>query len=48
MNTYWFNVRTSGGFMRVTLQAENSFLALQLAKALYGDDLLSEGANYVN
>jgi hypothetical protein len=45
MRTFWVIVRNSSGSpMRVTLQAENPFKAIELAKILYGSSLISEGA----
>jgi len=38
---------SSGMPMRVELQAENNFRAIELAKALYGRQLISEGANLI-
>ena len=48
MHTYWVLINNSAGYpMRVELQAENNFRAIELAKALYGKSLISEGANFV-
>lgn len=48
MRTFWVLIRNSGGApMRVELQAENNFRAIELAKALYGKQLMSEGANLI-
>lgn len=48
MHTFWVLIRNSGGAqMRVELQAENPFRAIELAKALYGPNLISEGANFI-
>lgn len=48
MRTFWVLIRNSSGMpMRIELQAENNFRAIQLAKALYGPALMSEGANLV-
>jgi hypothetical protein len=45
MRTFWVIVRNSSGMpMQVTLQAENPYRAMELAKALYGSSLISEGA----
>lgn len=45
MYTYWAIVRTVvGGFMRVTVQADNAYNATQILKSLYGDKLISESA----
>ena len=44
--TFWANVRTTtGGFMRVTVQAESPYHAMQMLRNMYGDNLISE-ANY--
>ena len=49
MRTFWVYIKNSGGNpIRVELQAENNFRAIELAKALYGPALMSEGANLVN
>ena len=46
MYNYWVFIRNSNGTpMRVTLQASNSYEAIQRFRALYGSNLLSEGAN---
>lgn len=46
MNTYWALVETvPGGFMRVTVQADNPYNAYQMLLAMYGDKLLSETAS---
>lgn len=48
MNEYWITIKTpSGGYQRVTLVADNTFAATQLAKALYGNQLVTENANYI-
>lgn len=48
MNTYWANVRTVvGGFMRVTVQAPNPYIAYQMLLSMYGDRLISESASLV-
>jgi len=45
MRTFWVIVRNSSGSpMQVTLQAENPWKAMELAKLLYGSALISEGA----
>lgn len=33
--------------MRVELHAENNFRAIEIAKAMYGSALISEGANLI-
>lgn len=49
MRTFWVYIRNSSGMpMRVEVQAENNFRAIQIARALYGPALMSEGANLVN
>lgn len=46
MNTYWAFVKTvPGSFIRVTVQADNSYNAYQMLLAMYGDRLLSEHAS---
>ena len=48
MYTYWALVQTvTGGFMRVTVQADNPYNAYQMLLAMYGDRLLSESASQV-
>jgi len=48
MHTFWVMIKNSSGMpMRVELQAENNFRAIELAKALYGKQLISEGANLI-
>ena len=48
MYTWFALVRTTvGGFMRVTVQADNQFYAQQMLESLYGDELISE-ASMVN
>ena len=45
MHTYWAFVRTGvGAFMRVTVKAENPYIAMQMFKAMYGSNLISDGA----
>jgi hypothetical protein len=45
MYTYWAFVRTVvGGFMRVTVQADNPYNAYQMLRAMYGNQLISEAA----
>lgn len=45
MQTYFAMVRTVvGGFMRVTVQADNPYNAYQMLKSMYGDKLISEHA----
>ena len=46
MRTYWGLMRTStGGIIRVTVLADNNFVAYEMMKALYGDQLISQSAN---
>jgi hypothetical protein len=48
MNEYWIMIKTpSGGIQRVTIIADNTFFATQQAKALYGNQLITENANWV-
>lgn len=48
MNTYWAFVRIeAGAFYRVTVQADNAYIATQMLKALYGDKLISDFASLV-
>jgi hypothetical protein len=48
MRTFWALIRTSaGGIIRVTVQAESNFVAYEMMKALYGDQLISQSANLV-
>jgi len=48
MNTYWALMRTvAGGFIRVTVLADNPYNAYQMLKSMYGDKLLSESAALV-
>lgn len=54
MHSWWFNYRTStGGILRVTVQAPDAYSANQIARAQFGfknpdgSGLLSESANMV-
>lgn len=48
MNTYWALVQTvAGGFMRVTVRADNPYNAYQMMQSMYGSKLLSESAALV-
>lgn len=49
MQTYWANLRTTAGedFIRVTVQAPNSFVATEMLRAMYGDRLMSDFASLV-
>ena len=49
MRSWWVHVRTDGGGVMVaTVQAPDSFQAFQIAKNLYGSNLISAHANLVN
>ena len=40
--TYWANVKTGiGGFIRVTVQAPNAFVAGEILKNTYGHNLMT-------
>lgn len=42
MNTYWAFVRTGvGAFIKVTVQAPNIYVAKEMLKSMYGDQLIS-------
>ncbi len=49
MNSYWVLVKykdePGAGFSRVTVQADNPYAAIQMAKSMYGRLLISESAN---
>jgi hypothetical protein len=48
MNNYWAFVRTvPGAFIKVTIQAPDSYQAFQMLKAMYGDQLISTYANQI-
>jgi hypothetical protein len=48
MNEYWVLIRNeSGTAIRVTVMASDNYRAIQLAKALYGPQLISESANLI-
>ena len=48
MHTYWAFVRIEvGAFMRVTVQADNSYIATQMLKSMYGDKLISNFASLI-
>lgn len=48
MKSFWVFVRTvPGSFMRVVIQADNSYNAYQMAKAMYGNQLISSFASDV-
>jgi len=48
MNQYWFLVKykdePGAGFGRATVNADNPYQAVQMAKAMYGRLLISESA----
>ena len=45
MFTFWALVRTNDvGFIKVTIQADNQFIAQNMLKGMYGDKLLTEAA----
>ena len=44
--TWWFLIEDSRGYpMKVTLQAKDAYRALEQARAMYGNRLLTEFAN---
>ena len=48
MHTFWVLIRDSRGHpMTVNVQAENNYRAMEIARALYGSQLISEGANLI-
>ena len=48
MRTWWGLIRTDGGgHIRITVKAENSFVAYEMMKAMYGDKLITQAANLV-
>jgi acyl CoA:acetate/3-ketoacid CoA transferase len=48
MNSYWAFVKTgTGGFVKVTVTADNIWIAGQILKNTYGDNLQS-GPSLVN
>lgn len=49
MKSWWFFVRTGvGSFIKVIIQAENSYVAYEMAKAQYGSQLISSFASVVD
>ena len=49
MRSWWVHVRTDGGGIMVcTVQAPDSYQAIQIAKNLYGSNLISQSANLMN
>jgi len=51
MNTYWVLVKykdePGAGYGRVHIQADNPFMAIEMARSMYGRLLMSESANYL-
>ena len=48
MHEYWIMIRNSAGApIRVTVRADTNYRAIEVAKALYGSQLISEGANLI-
>jgi hypothetical protein len=48
MNEYWIWIRNSSGApIRVTVSASDNYRAIELARVLYGSQLISESANLV-
>jgi hypothetical protein len=48
MRTFWVLIRNSAGApVRVEVYADNNFRAIEIAKAMYGPALISEGASLV-
>lgn len=46
MRSWWLHVRTDrGGTIVVTVQAPDSYQAIQIARNMYGSNLISESAN---
>lgn len=49
MYTWFAMVRTTtGGFMRVTVQADNQYYAQQMLESMYGSELLTEASMWNN
>jgi hypothetical protein len=45
MNTYWAHVKTgTGGFIKVTVQADNAYIAGEILKNTYGANLMTSAA----
>ena len=45
MQTFWALIRTDGGLItRVTVNADNTYAATQMLRAMYGSMMLSESA----
>jgi hypothetical protein len=48
MYSYWMLIRNdAGGTQRITIQADNPYQAYQMAKAIYGSQMISESANLI-
>jgi hypothetical protein len=48
MNEYWIWIRNSAGApIRTTVYADNNYKAIEVARALYGPQLISESANLI-
>lgn len=48
MNEYWIWIRNSAGApIRVTVTASDNYRAIELARAMYGSQLISESANLI-
>ena len=46
MRSWWLHVRTDrGGTIVVTVTAPDSYQAIQIARNMYGSNLISESAN---
>ena len=49
MHTWWVHVRTDGGGVMVaTVQVSDSYQAYQVAKNIYGSNLISSHANLMS
>ncbi len=48
MYEYWIMIRNDAGApMRVTVFADTNYQAIQVARAMYGSQLISESANLI-
>ena len=48
MYEYWLLILNDAGApMRVTVFADTSYQAVQVARAMYGNQLISESANFI-
>jgi len=48
VNEYWIWIRNSAGApIRTTVYADNNYKAIEIARALYGPQLISESANLI-